>query len=69
MACYPGPETGTHTHTHTHTSNPLAHIYTPVLANSGQVPLMAEECKPNLSQSAKAIVDGTGRDEDIYFYL
>ena len=48
-----------------HVPNPLAHIYMPVLSSSGQVSLVAAECKPDISQSAKSIFDGTGRDEDI----
>ena len=52
-----------------HVPNLLSHLSIPVLASSGQVPLVAAECKPDISKSAKDIVDGTSRDEEIYFDL
>ena len=48
-----------------HVPNPLAHLSMPVLDSSGEVSLVAEERKSDISQSAKAIVDGTVREEDI----
>ena len=49
--------------------NPLSRLSIPVLNRSGQVFLVAAECKNDLSQSAKAICYGIGRYEDISLYL